>query len=148
MIIYSKVYKNIKGEVIEETRQLVKNGFWKSEMSVEDKMKICVKWLQAASQIYGVEIPSLKFNPSAARYNRTGGGIYTPHLKEITIYKKFSLVTLLHEFRHHMQYEIEDLKLYKGDLEHDARAWSVSLYKLALPESYKRACENGILHFK
>ncbi|RSK43112.1 hypothetical protein [Bacillus canaveralius] len=79
-------------------------------------------------------------------YNQTGGGFYEPWMTRITFFKKLSLVTLLQEFMHHMQNQM-DLKLYRKDIEEDARAWSVSLFKAATPKAFMNAVNKGILHF-
>lgn len=143
---YSNVYKNIKKETIELTKLLPKQGLWKKDVSKDQKIEAIQNFLLKVSEIYNIEVPKFKFIESDFYYRATGGGTYTPSSKEITLYNKFSLVTLLHEFRHHMQHEGLE-KLYKDDLEEDARAWSVSLFKSACPKSYKNAVEKGILHF-
>ena len=143
---YSEVYKNIDCRTVEATKELIKTGFWKKDSTVDDKILLCNKWLKAVSEVYEVEVPEFKFDQSKARYRQTGGGIYDPCNKTITLFLKFSLVTFLHEFRHHLQYQ-KDLKMYKNHKEEDARAWSVSLFKIAAPNSYEKAVENRTLHF-
>ena len=145
---YSKVYKNIDKRTIEATKKLIKSGLWKTDMSEEHKIEICKTWVEEVSKIYKVEVPIFRFKNSEAKYRSTGGGCYYyyPVNSEIFLYKKFSLVTLLHEFRHHVQYS-KEIKMYKNDKEEDARAWSVSLFKLAAPKSFANAVEKGILHF-
>lgn len=143
---YSDVYKNIDTRTIEETKQLIKNGFWKKNITEEARIDLCKTWLKGVSYIYKVNIPEFQFSSSEASYRRTGGGIYEIQLETITLFKKFSLVTLLHEFRHHLQH-VKKIKMYKDHKEEDARAWSVSLFKLSSPNSYKKSVENGTLHF-
>lgn len=143
---YSTAFKNIDKRTIEATKKLVKSGLWKKDLSTDHKVKICNEWLQTVSEIYKIEIPEFRFDPSEILYMQTGGGVYEPWAKRITLFKKFSLVTLLHEFRHHMQYQM-DLSLFRKDHEEDARGWSVSLFKAATPKSYKNAVEKWLLHF-
>lgn len=144
---YSTAFKQIDSRTINATQSLVKNGLWKKDLTVQQKYNICDIWVTVVSEIYGIEKPTFRFDPDERMYNLTGGGHYEPHANRITLFKKFSLVTLMHEFRHHMQYQMYDLKLYKGHVEEDARAWSVSLFKLALPKSYQNAVNKRILHF-
>lgn len=78
-------------------------------------------------------------------YMCTGGGSYMVDYNTIELYKKFSLVTFLHEFRHVMQHKL-DIDMYKTN-EDDARAWSLSLYYLADPVRFNRAARMGMLHY-
>jgi len=58
----------------------------------------------------------------------------------------FSVVTLLHEFRHAMQYRPGIADVRPGS-EEDARAWSLSLFRLAAPRRFRRMCDAGrIIH--
>lgn len=143
---YSKVYKNINKKVQLATKELIKEGFWKANFSQESKIEMSINWLEKVAKIYKVDIPKFEFIDSLAKYHQTGGGQYNPNSKVITLFHKFSFTTLLHEFRHHMQHE-NNIKMYKNDLEEDARAWSVSLFKLVAPKSYKKAHENGTIRF-
>jgi len=145
---YSNVYKNIDERSIKESKILLKSGIWKKETPLESKIQSVEKWLQAMSSIYNVSVPRFIFSDCSSGYKLTGGGTYSGSFKEITLYKKFSIVTLFHEFRHHLQHSKGiQLKLYRNDIEEDARAWSVSLFKLAAPNSYQRAVERGTLKF-
>ncbi|UDY80739.1 hypothetical protein [Geobacillus phage GR1] len=143
---YSTAFKNIDKRTVEATKKLIKSGFWKKDVSTEYKVKICNEWLETVSEVYGIEVPEFRFDTSEVMYMQTGGGYYEPWAKRITLFKKFSLVTFLHEFRHHMQHEME-LSLFRRNHEEDARGWSVSLFKKATPKSYKNAVEKGLLHF-
>lgn len=163
---YSKVFTNFHPKVIEATQDLIKGGIFKTEVSNLDKNIIMGLWVQRVSEVYKMEIPTLWFitrdNPAArqwlqdnrgvspeAEYDACGGGCYYPHSNEIYLFKKASIVNLLHEFRHAMQFSNNntDNKLYKDDREEDARAWSVSLFRKVAPGSYKRAVEKGMLRF-
>jgi hypothetical protein len=147
---YSEVFKNIKPEAVAITKELIKSGIWKKEVSNEDKAIYMGIWVQKMSQLYGMETPKFYFvggKEGKREYNRTGGGCYFPTLNEMYVFKKPSLTTLLHEFRHAMQEKL-DVKEFRKNKEEDARAWSVSLYKLAAPNSYKKAVAAGIMHFK
>lgn len=141
---YGKRFKNIKTEVIEATKEMAKI-VWTNE-SNEIKFDAMNVWVQKVSLIYGVDCPSLSYSPNRGQYLATGGGIYNPLHNEITLYYKFSVVTLIHEFRHCLQYKKAGLKMVSVDIEEDARAWSMSLFKKACPKSYKKAIETGAVH--
>ena len=145
-MLYSEVFKNLNKKTIEVTRLLPKDGIWKKDVSTEEKILICEKWLKSVSEIYEVEVPKFRFSNSQSGYFTSGGGIYSSETACITLYKKFSIVTLLHEFRHHMQYQ-NSIRMYRGEQEEDARAWSLSLYKSALPKSYQNSVDKRNLHF-
>lgn len=143
---YSTTFTNIETETISATKLLPKGGIWKAATPLEQKIETMKTWLNTVSEIYGIEVPEFRFDTSEIMYNQTGGGHYEPHMNRITLFKKFSMVTLIHEFRHHMQHQM-DLELYKNDIEEDARGWSVSLFKTACPKSYANSVQKGILHF-
>lgn len=145
-MLYSDVFKNLDKRAIEATALLPAEGFWKKDLPIDEKISICEKWLKTLSEIYKVNVPDFRFSESESNYLRTGGGVYESRLVRITLYKKISLVTLLHEFRHHLQHQ-KNIKLYKKDLEEDARAWSLSLYKQALPDSYQNSVDKRNLRF-
>lgn len=143
---YCSVFKNIHPKVIEAIVELKKAGFWKNDVPMDDKVKAMRLWIQKVSTIYGFEPPKFYFVDDIRQYRQTGGGCYFPFQHEFYVFHKPSMMTFLHEFRHAMQYKIEGLKLYKGDVEEDARAWSHSAFKKALPKSYKKAIERGLFH--
>ena len=144
---YSKVFNNIKPEVVDATRDLIKSGIWKQEISKQDKAIMMGIWVQKVSEIYGFdEVPKFYFVDDKDEYNRTGGGCYFPKLNEMYVFYKPSLTTLLHEFRHAMQAKL-NVRMFRNDAEEDARAWSISLFRKVAPKSYKKAVERGLLHY-
>ena len=78
------------------------------------------------SECYNLPIPSLK-KGSYECYWIPGEHIELP---------KVSLVSFLHEYRHHMQkYNMQ----HYPDKEVDARAWSISCFYRTLPEDFDKA---------
>lgn len=141
---YSKVYKSIKSGVVEASKELIP-ALWHTE-GMEEQGMMMQTWLSAVADIYEVERPALIFSSSQEGYNQTGGGCYNCDTNKITLFVKPSFVTLAHEFRHMMQHK-KGVKMYKDDSEEDARAWSVSLFRLTNEKAYKAAVRKGILHF-
>lgn len=142
--LYADVFTKIKSEVVEAARELIP-AIWKVE-DVAEKEKMMRDWLMKACLAYGVNEPEFEFRPKdVSGYRATGGGCYFPDDNRIVLYRKASAVTLFHEFRHMLQFKA-GVRRYKNDYEHDARAWSVSLFKKARPKSYERAVNKGILH--
>jgi hypothetical protein len=101
-------------------------------------------FLTKASAICGINKPNFAFKHNPLMYNMTGG-CYVYDTNTIFLFTKFSLVTLLHEFRHAMQYQTGCCP--QDESEEDSRGWSCSLYFIADPERYDRAVTKGILHF-
>lgn len=143
---YSRVFRNIHPKAVEATIELKKSGFWKEDVDIQDKVIAMGIWIKKMSEIYGIEAPKFYFVDNVGEYRRTGGGCYFPELNEMYVFHKPSMMTLIHEFRHAVQTKVPDLDIYKGDIEEDARAWSHSLYRKALPVSYKKALERGLFH--
>lgn len=141
------------GEVIIGlTRQLI-GGIW--SYTKRERIAAINNFLVNASNYYNMPIPEFEFvegNEGLRGYSFTGGGIAhkTPYGSvKITMYRKFSLTTLLHEFRHAMQLNglVEDSNEEGFDVEEDAREWSCSLYYNADPTRYMRAVNAGKLRF-
>src|SRR5437763_351675 len=107
---YSTTFTNLETEVIAATKILPKGGIWKKDVPVEQKIETMKTWLTAVSEFYGIEVPEFKFDNNEVMYQQTGGGQYNPYDKTIYLFKKFSMVTLLHEFRHHMQRQIPGIE--------------------------------------
>jgi hypothetical protein len=142
---YSKVYRNIRLEVIAASKEMIP-AIWRTDEEAV-KVQMMKDWLVKVSAIYGVPVPDFLFEPeNEEAYSATGGGCYNCVTNQIRLFKKASFVTLAHEFRHMMQYKA-GVKMYKGDAEEDARAWSVSLFRLTDATAFRRAVRKGILHF-
>lgn len=110
--------------------------------SHDEKMYYSQELIQQLSAVYG-------FTPPTLYYQETGrdtNGFYKPTEHSITFVNKISFVTLLHEFRHAMQYN--GAKMIDRDKEVDARAWSMSLFKKALPKYHKIAIEKNLVKYK
>lgn len=76
--------------------------------------------------------------------------IYLDCSKEIIFYKKPSLITVLHELRHYIQFntELRYMEWDYDDKEEDARSWSASLYYSCFPEEYMNLYKQNKLKFK
>lgn len=141
---YAKVYKHLKPEIVNATKEMMPD-IWRGDN--ESKEIIMRAWLVKASTIYNVPVPAFKFDAANLDgYSMTGGGCYEPAVNQITLFYKASLVTLLHEFKHMLQH-VKGGYMYRDDKEQDARAWSVSLFKMANARAYRTAVRKGLLHF-
>jgi hypothetical protein len=142
------VYKDMFGRdcfnanTIELTEELVKH-IWSG--TNQEKFIHVKHWIKEMSEKNGIIVPHVRLlegNLGDRMYEITGGGEYLPEFNTIVLYKKISLVTLLHEFAHHMEAYVG-----KAPDEEFARGWSVSLFYIVAPDRYARAVENGTLKF-
>jgi hypothetical protein len=104
------------------------------------------RWLDLAAEIYGVPSVHLRIVPPE-QCHRFGRYV----APDAILMPRYSIVTLLHEFRLHLQAQgrplIADTDNPRHDDEDDARAWSLSLYHAARPEQLARLVREGkILH--
>jgi len=130
---YHKRFTRFNPRTIEATKTLRRG--W-SQKTLDEQWLASRAWLDAVTQIY--RVPEVGFEPNS------GGDFYQIAQKKIYM-KKPSIITLLHEFRHHLQYTAGP-EMIGGD-EPDARAWSLSLYYRVAPITFRRlARENRIIH--
>jgi hypothetical protein len=147
---YGYRFKKIKRSAVDLSAAAC-HSLWNRDFDLteQEKYHLCWEWVARMADIYNVPRPSFSFDSSRSSYESTGGGLYSPGRNgkpgRITLFYKFSFVTLAHEFRHHLQHH--GFKMVSRDVEVDARAWSVSLLRLARPAAYRRATKKGLLHF-
>lgn len=131
MVVYEDKFTHIKSETLTAVRKCVRAGLWRLDEA--EGFHLLRDLVNELSDIYGLPIPPVQ---------RDGHSHYNWHIQRIYLDKP-SLVSFLHEYRHHMQVE---RGVHDGS-EHDARGWSLSVFKLALPRSFEHAKERGILKF-
>jgi len=129
---YHLMFRNIHRRTLEAIRRAKERGLWR--VPEREGFEILRQLFRELSEIYNIPTPRLV----KARYEHY-------HIPSETIgLPKVSLVSALHEFRHHMQkYGYQ----HYSDVEVDARAWSISAFYLALPEDFDRAWRRGRIWF-
>lgn len=127
----------IPARVISEVRATIQNGLFRLETQ-EEKLNLLTQLKNQLVQLYNIDNCGLRIVP-----NYPGVGGYSPFRKEIII-NKCSLVTFLHEFRHHIQFCLR----LDCDKEEDARGWSHACYFLATPRLFETAVRKGIIIFQ
>ena len=140
---YSNSFHNFDESTVIITKNLG-SQIIKKRNTDEEKIYYCTDWIARVSAIYGVTTPSFEFRPDEE--NGGSNGFYSPKKNLICLQKKISLVTLLHEFRHCMQHQGH--KMIDPDIEEDARAWSMSLFKVAMPKAHATALRKGLVKYK
>lgn len=135
---YSRKYPHIRVEVVMATRELVRAKLWRSTM--EEQGHAIDKWIETVSRSYGIPQTAVRFAPLSVL------GAFIPAQGEggMIVMDHFSVVTLLHEYRHAMHFLGVDSA--PGG-EEDARAWSLSLFRLAAPRRFRRMRDMGRLAF-
>lgn len=131
---------NLRYEKINKrTINVVRHFIFDAKPWVGNKVERLKKFdnlLKELSDIYNINKPSI-----VIKKNVIGNGAYS--VVENKIYmSKISVVTLLHEFKHAIQFQ-----KHKTNTEKAARGWSVSLFYLASPKHYQKAVEKGLLLF-
>jgi hypothetical protein len=133
-MLYKDMYNNIDQAVIDKTRALfvTENKFYR--VDDEKKFTIMKEWLAFVSEHYHVNCPTLKVD-----FNAQHDGFYR-HADNYIELPKFSVVTLLHEFKHAM-----DIMKDGRTTEERARGWSMSLFARFSPKLYEQAVSKGIV---
>lgn len=109
-----------------------------SRLDEEQKWLQMQRFVMGASEIYGMEYPTVKISRFA------GDGYYST-LENKIFMSKPSIITVVHEFRHAMQMQGK-ARGWSGreiDVEHDARGWSLSLYYKVAPITFRRLVRSG-----
>ena len=128
------VFTDLKGETVQAVAMMVGDGFYRLEE--EAKAEKLVGLAETLAHIYGAPVP--KFNVGTVTFG--GFGSYDHPTETITC-RNTSIVTFLHEFRHHLQNTTE-VRIV-ANTEFDAQAWACSIFFRACPELYRKAVANG-----
>lgn len=100
---------------IEVTKLAIKTKLWRKTADQKEKW---LAFLKALSLLHKVDIPGLEIRKTMPNYE--------PETQTITI-NKYSVITLLHEFGHHLWLS-----------ESDCTAYSEKVFKAAYPKGFER----------
>ena len=130
---YHLMFPDISSSTLEIIRHIVRDrGLWR--VSKAEGFELLREMYEKISSVYGFPVPTLYSNTHEV-YWVGPETIYLP---------KVSLVSSLHEYRHHMQKY--GRKRFE-DIEVDARGWSISAFHYALPEEFDNAWKKGLIWF-
>lgn len=126
---YHLMFPDISSQTLDTVRYIIRDrGLWR--VPKEEGFDLLREMFSKISRVYGFPTPGLI---------ESGHEHYLIPLERIGL-PRVSLVSALHEYRHHMQkYHRKRFE----DVEVDARAWSISTFHLALPEDFDKAWRNG-----
>lgn len=126
---YHTMFPDISSSTLDVIRYIVRErGLWRVEKP--EGFDLIREMYEKISSVYGFPTPSL--------IEDTYEYYFIP-LERIGL-PKVSLVSCLHEYRHHMQKK--GRKRFE-DVEVDARGWSISAFHYALPEDFDSAWRRG-----
>ena len=126
---YHVMFTDIHSEALRVVREIKERGLWR--VGKEEGYRLLGEMFGELSRVYGISAPRGPVEASHEHYLIPAERIGLP---------KVSLISALHEYRHHMQKYHH--RRYE-DIEVDARAWSISAFHLALPEDFDRAWRAG-----
>lgn len=140
---YHLRYPDIEEPVKEATLTLIKGKHWRE---TNDSQQAAMEtWLETVSKCYGIETPSVRMDSRVPSQN----GGYFPAPEQLILLPYFSVMTLLHEYRHHMQYCVEEL-VHRFAVDEDQSAaqldaveWSTSLFYSVAPRRFERMVNEG-----
>lgn len=126
---YHTMFPDIDERALQAVRYIVREkGLWR--VGKDEGFNLLRELYSRLSEVYGFPTPSL-VEAGFEHYYIPGERIGLP---------KVSLVSALHEYRHHMQ---KYGRRRFPNVEVDARGWSISCFRLALPEEFDRAWREG-----
>jgi len=147
---YHKRFKNFNPKTVEATKELFRAR--PSQLVLEDVEVVFKKWIADISKVY--DIPTPDFVWEYDDLSDIGGGLChglredendenSPFYNSVLHIdaNRRSITTLIHEYRHHMQFM--GMNMVDEDVEEDARAWSLSLYYKTRPVLFERLVREG-----
>lgn len=137
---YHTRFTNFHEATLDATDRLFKSRPWRGT-SAERSEKF-VKWLRRASAAYDIPVPRLHVQPLV---NDRGVMLMGAYDHDVVVLSDYSVLTMFHEFRHHMQAHY--VAATESDKEDDAVAWSCSLFHTVRPELFREAVMAGRVAF-
>lgn len=133
--------EQIKPGAVQIVRKLItQDHFFKQDQ--QTKLNLLNKLNKDLSNFYNIPIANLVLQPGCL-----GIGCYRG-FDEVILINKPSLVTFLHEFKHHLNHKTQQHNNNRQIEEDTARGFSHSLYYLASPNLFKNAVEKGLIIFQ
>jgi hypothetical protein len=131
-----ETYTNIHKKVLRVTDALFRARPWSG--TDDEILNRWQAWCDKACDAYGIPHVEVLMTRSDVPYH----GAYLPESRCIVL-RKWSLITLFHEFRHHMQCTQDLHYAFEEAFEIDAQAWACSLFHSVRPGRFRRAVESG-----
>jgi hypothetical protein len=116
--------------------------YYHKNIQTRDKIYATEEFLSCISDVINIHKPAFIYDPNLDE--SCGGGLCLQDINTIIV-KKFSVMTLLHEFRHIYQAQ-KNMNPFESEL--DAYSWSHSVFYLANKEAYQNALDKGLFHIQ
>lgn len=151
----ARLHRTYKQEVFPEplrdlTLRLIKMKPWRKEADPEHLFKV---WVHGACLFYQLPTPQMvKIDDHVSRRSPTYGEYKKAEASEsnpfgVIVLRRWSVLSLMHQFRHHMQANRDELTQdpYDSDAEagEDAQAWACSLFYAVAPRRFRRMVRAG-----
>lgn len=132
----------LDSRIVELTKRFIEVRPWKGDYAT--RIRKFDIWLHGANTVYGMPQVALHVSPKMAPH---GVGRYVAAdngAPAMICLAKFSIISLFHQFRHHMQANAQ-AGAYDTDQEEaqDAQAWACSLYYVVDAKRYRNAVRKG-----
>lgn len=140
--------RRVRRDAVRRTRDLAKARPWSKDPAEQEVM--AQSWADDVAALYDVPAPAVLIDGMACHFNPA---------ERIVHLDRFSIVSLAHEVRHALQHAgATGLPAWAttapgggapGMLlrEDDARAWSLSLFRLSCPRRFERFAAEGRIEF-
>lgn len=136
---YHKRFKNFNVKTLDATHALMRTR--PSQLPEPTRKAVFEAWITEISNIYHMEKPKVIWDDDALN---GGGGYYRLTDHSITLAPtRPSIITLIHEMRHALQFKHKGSGMVSEDVEIDARAWSLSLYYKTRPKLFTKLVKQG-----
>lgn len=120
---------------------------------MENPQQMFETWVHGANLVFNlpnlVAVEKAKVGFQQSRTGPTYGEYHAAPSEDdwsVIVLRKWSVLSLLHQYRHHMQEHSDDLGVvYKNDHEKgtDAQAWACSLFYRVAPRRFRRMVRAG-----
>jgi hypothetical protein len=135
---------DIDPRIIELTTRLCELKPWAGPDDL--KMVRYEIWLHGACMVYGIPEVTLVMQdqhtrrdiPTYGEYKKSEGG-----MQAVIILRKYSLISLFHQFRHHMQASVDEAWEHMNSDKNDAQAWACSLFYIVKPNRFRAMVRKG-----
>lgn len=127
-------FRNIHTGARNAGEALFKSKPWQG--TDEEKQSKFERFLSDVSAVYGVPQPTLAVIPE--------GDVYGYVAPNTIVLNKFSVISLFHAFRAHLQYmDAVNVAMYNAG---DAQAWACSLFYTLRPIQFRKMVRDGRVH--
>ncbi|MGL4774499.1 MAG: hypothetical protein ACRC2K_13140 [Clostridium sp.] len=117
------------------------------ELGLKPTLEQVIEFAEYIKELYKIKFDiRIELKPTKDAFN---GGLYIDASKKIIFYRELSLITVLHELRHYIQFNTSMIFVVDSynKREEEARAWSSSLFYAVFPNDYKKLSDAGCIKF-